>query len=184
MYGKNSRRIYSKNSRRFSIIVWEQFFHKNTNCYLFWLCRELFLKVSNLLKFPKSPKLKKLPNPGHLSSRLQRMERIRSSYESDHMKDKEKIPTVVVNWTLQSKREWQTVFQLYGVPSGDTGTALLVSTHYCRIENLCCAKFSLFWGSEHIWILITLLFWLFCYIFLYEINICTLKFSLVKNDWK
>ena len=67
-------------------------------CFIF-LFRELLLKVNNLLKFPKSPKLDKLPNPPRLTMRQQKTEKLRTIRREKTMAKEKKpqAPVVIVN---------------------------------------------------------------------------------------
>ena len=56
----------------------------------------VFNKVSNLLRFPNSPKLTVLPMPDHLSSRKEKIEKLKEVRRSKDKGDK-KPPQIVVN---------------------------------------------------------------------------------------
>jgi hypothetical protein len=64
--------------------------------------RNLFSKIGNLLKFPHSPKVQRLPTPSHVSARATKMEKIseekQSAAEKAAAKKKDRcFPILMVN---------------------------------------------------------------------------------------
>ena len=70
-----------------------------------FIFRSLFAKVANLLKFPHSPKLERLPTPYHVIAKANKIEKQKGELQvaqekADKKKKNQCIPIVVVNWTI------------------------------------------------------------------------------------
>ena len=66
--------------------------------YIFFAFRTLLNRVSNLLKFPKSPKLDKMKPPFHVTSMMERNDKLRNKASSKSArKESNTVPVVTVN---------------------------------------------------------------------------------------
>ena len=61
-----------------------------TACGISFHYRSLFAKVANLLKFPNSPRLSRLPTPKHVTNKVHKLEKIKEVQTARRNARKEK----------------------------------------------------------------------------------------------